>query len=153
MRSKINLKNLSATLLSIPDLLCYPPHRCRETVDVGYCQFINSLPYASQGEKFFPFFSVGSLPWDTVLDEVLQCDSIPRATVVHRQCGSLFHSVQSKDRLLQCGSSSWSQFLPETGCSMGSCLHASAGTCSSIGLPQGHSLLSSIHLLEHGFSP
>lgn len=121
--------------------------------DEGFCQFINTVPYAVHGEKSFPFFNVGSLPWDTVLDEVLQCGSIPRATVIHKQRVSL-----SQCAVLQGQAAPLWVLLRVTiptkkpaGDLLSPHLFRSLpGACSSTCLPQGHSLLSSIHLLEHG---
>ena len=63
----------------------------------------------------FPCSSVGSLPRETVLHELLQHGSFPRAAVLHN-CSSVgpFHGVQSfRHRLLQRGSPTGSQVLPE----------------------------------------
>lgn len=70
---------------------------------------------ANQGQESLPCCNVGSLSWETIPHELLQCQSNPWATALHEllQHGSLFHSLHSfKNRLFWSGSPTGSQALP-----------------------------------------
>ena len=60
---------------------------------VSSSHVVSAVPSSSGGGllTLFPCSSVGSLPWETVLHELLQCESFPRAAVLHKllQHGSL----------------------------------------------------------------
>ena len=110
-----------------------------------------------------PCFSTGSLPKETVFQELLQHESIPQAAILHK----ILHGVQCfRNRLLQLGSPAGSQVLPAnllqhrlptgsqppsgTPCSsVGSSLGCRWGICSPVGL---HGCSDSLphHGLLHG---
>ena len=114
---------------------------------VSSSHVVSATPSSSGGEglTLFPCSSVGSLPRETVLHELLQCESFPQAAVLHK--------------LLQCGSLPWGAVLQEQtapawvphGVTSPASKPASVwaplsprvlpGACSSVGFPQGHSLL------------
>jgi len=96
----------------------------------GYGQFITCCLCCSFLLTLFPCSNVGSLPGQTVLHELLQCESFPRAAVLQElvQRGSPVGSQVLPANLLQHGLLSMGpQVLP--------------GGCSSGGFPQDHSLL------------
>lgn len=80
-----------------------------------------------QGKYSFLCFSLGLLPRETVLQEPLQSESFPQASVLHDllQCGSL-HRVQFlRSSLLQWGHKSCQKILTR----VASSLHGSTGPC------------------------
>jgi len=92
--------------------------------------FASATPSSSGRARLtlFPCSSVGSLPWETALLELLQPESFPRGAVLHKllQCRSPMGSQVLPAKLLQRGLLS-PQVLP--------------GACSSAGLPGVHRLL------------
>ena len=85
-------------------------------VAVSSPHVISAAPSSSGGGllTLFPCSSVGSLPRETVLHELLQRESLPQATVLHEllQHGSLPRVQSFRNRLLQHGSPVGSQALP-----------------------------------------
>ena len=85
-------------------------------VAVSSPHVISAAPSSSGGGllTLFPCSSVGSLPRETVLHELLQRESLPQATVLHEllQHGSLPRVQSFRNRLLQHGSPAGSQVLP-----------------------------------------
>jgi len=75
---------------------------------VSSSQVVSTDPSFSGGGllTLCPCSSVGSLPWETVLHELLQYESCPRAAVLHKmlQQGSLPLGAALQNKLLQCGS-------------------------------------------------
>ena len=116
---------------------------------VSSSHVVSATPSSSGGGllTLCPCSSLGSLPWDTVLHQLLRSESFPRAAVLHEllQHGSLpwgadlqeqtapawvphrVTSPASKPALAWAPPSTGPQVLP--------------GACSSVGFPWGHSLL------------
>jgi len=113
-------------------------------VAVSSSHLVSATPSSSGGGLLtsFPCSSVGSLPWETVPHEVLQCEYFPWATVLHEllQCGSSTESQVLPANLLQCGLLSF---------------HGFAGPARSLlqlRLSMGSQPRSDIHLLQFGCS-
>ena len=66
----------------LPTLLPSPPEQCRGMGNGGCGQSVMLRLCLSFLLTLFPCSSVGSLPWDTVLHELLQCGSFPWAAVL-----------------------------------------------------------------------
>lgn len=69
----------------------------------GHSLLHHGLHHRLQGNLCFPCSSVGPHQWETVLLELVQCGSLPRAAAVHKliQCGSLVEVLSAN--LLQHG--------------------------------------------------
>jgi len=170
MRNKINLKtpsphpSLLPRLNFTPDFLSLlPPSGAggrRMGVTVNSSHVVSATPSSSGGGllTLCPCSSVRSLPRETVLHQLLQCESFPQAAVLYKllQCGSLPrgavfpeqtapawvpHRVKS---LASKPAPAWALL------SVG--LQVLPGACSSVGYPQGHSILRA-HPLAPAWGP
>jgi len=118
-------------------------------VAVSSSHVVSVAPSSSGGRllTLFPCSSVGSLPQEIVLYELLQCESFPWAAVLHKlpKCGSLPQGAALQEqaapawvphRVTGPASKPAPAWAP---LSMGP--QVLAGACSSAGSPRGHSLL------------
>uniref|UniRef100_A0A8B9RUN6 Protein artemis n=1 Tax=Accipiter nisus TaxID=211598 RepID=A0A8B9RUN6_9AVES len=109
-----------------------------------------------EDSSLFPCSGMGSLPWETVLHELLQHGSFPQAAVLHEllQRGSL--PIGCSPSGAQCSSVGppWGPKCCQQTCSsVGSSLHGATGPARSLlqrGLPTGSQPPSGIPLLRRG---
>lgn len=129
------LKTPSPHSSLLPEFYLFCPSSAGRRGVRGLVSSSRIAPAIVQGEKSSPCSSMGFLPWETVLHEVLQLESIPSATVLQIMLllyhGSLFHKVQSfRHSLLQHGLPVGSQVPPGNLLQHGlSSLHGSTGPC------------------------
>jgi len=106
----------------------------------------------------FPSSSMGSLPQETALHKLLQCESFPQAAACHRlpQCGSLPWGTVLQEQ----ATPAWVPHRVTSPASKpapvwGSSFRESTGPDRSLllnGLPMGSHLPSGIHLFQHAVS-
>jgi len=116
---------------------------------VSSSQVVSATPCPSEGGllTLFPYSSMRSLSWETVLHKLLQLESFPWAAALHElpQCGSFpWGAVLQEQTALAWvphGVTSPASKPALAWAPLSTGLQVLAGACSSVGSPQGHSFL------------